>query len=98
MPQHSRLSLTIDERLSQLELDMSAVHDALARLSDRLELVMQAVTEREKSHVEVLDAQVQQVDAMLATLRDEAPTAHEPAEGVVEVAVPMESSDHNLLS
>lgn len=71
MPQHARLTLTLSERLYQLELDMSAVHDAVARLADRLDLVEQALAERDKSHVDTISAQVDRADQMLAFLRDE---------------------------
>lgn len=77
MSQHARLALTITERLDQMELDMSAVHDAIARLSDRLDLVEQAVKDREQSHVDAISAQVDRADQMLALLRDEG--ASEPA-------------------
>lgn len=79
MPQHARLALTITERLDQLELDMSAVHDAVARLADRLDLVEQAISERDKSHVDALSAQVERTDRMLAFLRDENTQAEQPA-------------------
>lgn len=75
MPQHARLALTLNERLDQMELDMSAVHDAVARLADRLDLVEQAITERDKSHVDALSAQVERADRMLAFLRDESTQA-----------------------
>lgn len=79
MPQHARLALTLSERLEQLELDMSAVHDAVARLADRLDLVEQALAERDKSHVDALSAQVDRADRMLAFLRDESVQDDGPA-------------------
>jgi predicted nucleic acid-binding Zn-ribbon protein len=99
MPQHARLASTISERLDQVELDMSAVHDAIARLSDRLDLVEQAVKDREQSHVDAISAQVDRADQMLALLRDEsaaqsAVTEH-PAD--VESSEPT-SHDSGLLS
>jgi hypothetical protein len=54
-----------------MELDMSEVHDAVARLADRLDLVDQAIRERDTSHVDALSAQVERADQMLAFLRDE---------------------------
>lgn len=91
MSQHARLALTLSERLEQLELDMSAVHDAVARLADRLDLVEQAIRERDQSHVNALSTQVDRVDKMLTFLRDEGSEVanHAPAEGE-----PTEDSTH----
>jgi hypothetical protein len=63
---------------------MSAVHDAVARLADRLDLVEQAIQERDKSHVDALSAQVDRADQMLAFLQDEST----PEPSVTHASVP----------
>ena len=89
VPQHARLVLTISERLEQMELDMSAVHDAVARLSDRLDLVEQLIKDRDESHVAAVSAQVERIDTLLTELKDELPEA--PAD---EQPPPSDTADH----
>jgi ribosome assembly protein YihI (activator of Der GTPase) len=91
MTRHARLVLTIGERLEQQELDMTAVHDAIARLSDRLDVVEQVIRERDQSHVDAVAAQVGRMDNLLAELRDEVPNnsqhaadTESPAENLFE--------------
>jgi hypothetical protein len=101
MPQHARLTLTISERLEQVELDMSAVHDAVARLSDRLDLVEQLIKDRDDSHVAAVSAQIERVDTLLADLKDElpeSPTNEQPPSDTAEPVEIGELSDHSLMS
>jgi hypothetical protein len=99
MPHHARLALTISERLNQVELDMTAVHDAIARLADRLDAVEQLIKDRDESHVAAISTQVERVDMLLAGLKDElteTPTDEQP----LPDANPAESgepNDHSLL-
>lgn len=95
MPQHARLALTITDRLNQMELDMSAVHDAVARLADRLDLVDQAIRERDTSHVDALSAQVERADQMLAFLRDESVSEPSTAHVSVPEAESTALTDHD---
>jgi uncharacterized protein YdcH (DUF465 family) len=98
MPHHARLALTLSERLGQMELDMTVVHDAIARLADRLDAVEELIKDRDESHVAAVSAQVERVDALLASLKDElaeAPTDEQPPADHAELGEP---TDHNLLN
>ena len=68
---------------------MSAVHDAVARLSDRLDLVEQLIKDRDESHVAAVSAQVERIDTLLTELKDELPEA--PAD---EQPPPSDTADH----
>lgn len=91
MSNHSRAAMTINDRLDQTELDMTVVHDAIATLSERLDLIEEAVRSRDESHRDAIQAQVTRADSLLAALRDEAPSeeSHEPPE------VPMDPASHS---
>lgn len=71
MSRHALAALTITERLEQMELDMTAVHDAVAKLADRLDRLEQLVDERDESHVIAVGEQTDRIDALMSRLRDE---------------------------
>lgn len=99
MPHHARLALTLSERLEQMELDMTVVHDAIARLADRLDAVEQLIKDRDESHVAAVSVQVERLDTLLASLKDElseAPTGEQPPFDA-NPAESGEPNDHSLL-
>ena len=71
MAQHARLDLTIDQRLINLELDMTAVHEAIDRLAQRLDELTDLVEQRDKSHYDAVQVQIDRLDTLTARLRDE---------------------------
>lgn len=79
MSKHSLEALTLYDRLVNLELDMTAVHDAINRLSGRLDELAQIVAQREQSHIESVNAQIARADSLIAQLRDE-PAEHQVSE------------------
>lgn len=79
MAKHSLENLTLYERLVHLEHNMSAVHDAINRLSGRLDELAQIVAQREQSHLDSVNAQVSRADTLIARLRDES-TEHQAPE------------------
>jgi hypothetical protein len=61
---------------------MTAVHDAVAKLTERLDLLEQRIEARDMSHRDAIATQADRVDTMLRRL-DDKPDAHqEPAEPV----------------
>jgi signal transduction histidine kinase len=72
MPQHALVALTISERLEQLEVYMTVVHEAITRLAERIDLIEEAVVSRDKSHLDAVEAQIDRADNLLGQLRDEA--------------------------
>jgi septal ring factor EnvC (AmiA/AmiB activator) len=98
MPHHARLALTLSERLEQMELDMTAVHDAIARLADRLDAVEQLIKDRDESHVAAISTQVERVDTLLTSLKDEIPEARTDEQPLADHAEIGEPNDHNLLN
>lgn len=88
MSNHSRAAMTINDRLDQTELDMTVVHDAIASLADRLDLIEKAVVSRDESHRDAIQTQVNRADNLLAALRDEAPQeeSHQAPEVPADVA------------
>ena len=51
--------------------DMTAVHDAVMKLTERLDLLEQRIDARDASHRDAVAAQVDRVDTMLRRLGDE---------------------------
>lgn len=80
MAQHARLDLTIDQRLVNLELDMSVVHDAIDQLSQRLDELEDLVAQRDQSHRDAVQAQIDRLDNLATRLRDEPTTGEHQAE------------------
>ena len=77
MPKHSLENLSLYERLMNLELDMTAVHDAVDRLAQRineLEILMQ---QRDQSHIEAVNTQINRTDELLDKLRTESASSVE---------------------
>lgn len=78
LARHARADLTIAERLDQLEIDMTAVHDAVGTLAGRLDQIEQLLDERDASHAAVVQAQVERADGLIARLKQEQPAGQAP--------------------
>jgi hypothetical protein len=87
MPKHSLENLTLYGRLVNLELDMTAVHDAINRLAGRIDELAAIVAQREQSHIESVNAQIDRADTLIARLRDE-PTEHQAPEATADPSHP----------
>lgn len=59
---------------------MTIVHDAVSRLAERLDLIEEAIVSRDKSHLDVVEAQINRADDLLAQLREEDDPGTKPAE------------------
>jgi hypothetical protein len=64
-------NLTLYERLTQLELDMTAVHDAIARLAERVDALESLLQGRDQSHIEAVNGQANQVDDLITKFSDQ---------------------------
>jgi chromosome segregation ATPase len=77
MAKHALENLSLYERLIKLEQDMSAVHEAVNQLAQRineLEILMQ---QRDDSHVEAVNEQIARTDGLITRLRDESAGSRE---------------------
>lgn len=75
---HAQANLTIADRLEQLEMDMTAVHDAVGQLAAKLDQVEQLVAQQSASHIAVIQAQVDRVDQLITQLRGDQPDGQAP--------------------
>ena len=71
MAQHARADITLYDRLVNLELDMTAVTEAIDRLAQRLDELEDLVAQRDQSHCDAVQAQISRLDNLAARLRDE---------------------------
>ncbi len=59
---------------------MTAIHDALGTLSEKVVAMVQAMAEREQSHIEAIEAQIAHVENVLGKLGNEAPKVDAPTQ------------------
>lgn len=57
---------------------MTAVHDAVGQLANKLDQIEQLITERDVSQAAVVQAQVERVDTLIDRLRGEQPAEQAP--------------------
>lgn len=95
---HARVDLTIADRLEQLEIDMTAVHEAVGQLADKLNQIEQLINERDADHSAVVQAQIERADSLIERLKQEQP----PGEAVESTSewqeAPVTPSEHGLMS
>lgn len=97
---HARVDLTIADRLEQLEIDMTAVHEAVGQLADKLNQIEQLINERDADHSAVVQAQIERADSLIERLKQEQP----PGEAIENHSEwqeapqpPTTSSEHGLM-